>query len=213
MLYRIPAGRQRQSRVRPRLELPELVTQYAVRETECGTGRWQSAYNGHMKFRSSGVDGPEEPIAGPPQSQRSIARVRVCLDDRIESLPITHLVDVVEDALSCPVQSAVKRPLPSASQQPKTCRSTDELSVRMGCQQSGVQPAKPWGFVRRSRIGLPRSARPTEARSRPFRWRGTPPPDGHVLATPAAGGESCRTTAADTPHQCPPGNDERAEAV
>ena len=53
--------------------------------------------------------GAEESIAGTPHSQRSIARIRVQLDDRLESFPITHLVDVVEDALSTPVQTAVKR--------------------------------------------------------------------------------------------------------
>ena len=53
--------------------------------------------------------GAEESIAGTPHSQRSIARLRVRLDDRLESFPITHLVDVVEDALSTPVQTAVKR--------------------------------------------------------------------------------------------------------
>ena len=53
--------------------------------------------------------GAEESIAGTPHSQRSIARIRVRLDDTLESFPITHLVDEVEDALATPVQTAVKR--------------------------------------------------------------------------------------------------------
>ena len=53
--------------------------------------------------------GTEEAIAGTPHGQRSIARVRVCLDDTLAAFPITALVSDVEGALSTPVQTAVKR--------------------------------------------------------------------------------------------------------
>ena len=53
--------------------------------------------------------GTEEAIAGTPHGQRSIAKVRVRLDDTLTSFPITDLVSDVEDALSTPVQTAVKR--------------------------------------------------------------------------------------------------------
>ena len=51
----------------------------------------------------------EQAIAGTPHAQRSIARLRVRLDDTLETFPITSLVDAVEDVLATPVQTAVKR--------------------------------------------------------------------------------------------------------
>ena len=53
--------------------------------------------------------GAEEAIAGTPHAQRSIANVRVRLDDTLAAFPITALVDDVEAALATPVQTAVKR--------------------------------------------------------------------------------------------------------
>lgn len=53
--------------------------------------------------------GTEEAIAGTPHGQRSIARVRLRLDDTLPTFPVTALVSDVEDALSTPVQTAVKR--------------------------------------------------------------------------------------------------------
>ena len=53
--------------------------------------------------------GTEQAIAGTPHGQRSIAKVRVRLDDTLTSFPITALVSDVEGALSTPVQTAVKR--------------------------------------------------------------------------------------------------------
>ncbi len=53
--------------------------------------------------------GTEEGISATPHSQRSVAQVRVKLDDSLTALPISHLIDEVEDALQTPVQAAVKR--------------------------------------------------------------------------------------------------------
>ena len=53
--------------------------------------------------------GTEDAIAGTPHAQRSIARLRVRLDDRLATFPITALVDAVENTLATPVQTAVKR--------------------------------------------------------------------------------------------------------
>ena len=53
--------------------------------------------------------GTEQAIAGTPHAQRSIARLRVHLDDALTTFPITSLVNAVEDVLATPVQTAVKR--------------------------------------------------------------------------------------------------------
>ena len=53
--------------------------------------------------------GSEEAFVATPHAQRSIARVLVKFDDRLEHFPITELVDAVEDAVQTPVQTAVKR--------------------------------------------------------------------------------------------------------
>ena len=53
--------------------------------------------------------GTEDAIAGTPHAQRSIAHLRVRLDDRLQSFPLTALVDAVEQVLATPVQTAVKR--------------------------------------------------------------------------------------------------------
>ena len=53
--------------------------------------------------------GTERAIAGTPHGQRSIAKVRVRLDDTLTAFPITDLVTDIERALSTPVQTAVKR--------------------------------------------------------------------------------------------------------
>lgn len=53
--------------------------------------------------------GNEDAIAGTPHAQRSIAQLRVRLDDTVTSFPLTALIDDVEATLATPVQTAVKR--------------------------------------------------------------------------------------------------------
>lgn len=51
----------------------------------------------------------ERGIVATPHSQRSIAVVKVKLRENVESLPIDELIDLIEDCLKTPVQTAVKR--------------------------------------------------------------------------------------------------------
>lgn len=53
--------------------------------------------------------GTKEGISATPHSQRSLAQVRVKLDKSVDGLPISALIDRIEDALQTPVQAAVKR--------------------------------------------------------------------------------------------------------
>jgi len=53
--------------------------------------------------------GTTEGISATPHSQRSIAQIRVRLSDAVKDIPISALIDKVEDALATPVQAAVKR--------------------------------------------------------------------------------------------------------
>lgn len=54
--------------------------------------------------------GTEQGIVATPHSQRSIAQVKVLLDHSVEkALPITALINTIEEALQTPVQTAVKR--------------------------------------------------------------------------------------------------------
>lgn len=53
--------------------------------------------------------GSEAGLVATPHAQRSRADVRVRLDDGLATLPITDLVERVEQALGTPVQTAVKR--------------------------------------------------------------------------------------------------------
>lgn len=53
--------------------------------------------------------GKAEGISATPHSQRSVAQVRVKLDNNLTELPISRLIDEIEDALQTPVQAAVKR--------------------------------------------------------------------------------------------------------
>ncbi len=53
--------------------------------------------------------GSEQGIVATPHSQRSTAHLLVRLADRLETFPITELVDEVEAVLKTPVQTAVKR--------------------------------------------------------------------------------------------------------
>ena len=53
--------------------------------------------------------GTTEGISATPHSQRSIAQVRVKLQNDVADMPISRLIDQIEDALSTPVQAAVKR--------------------------------------------------------------------------------------------------------
>ncbi len=53
--------------------------------------------------------GTTDGIVATPHSQRSIAEVKVKLNNNISNFPITDLVDLIEGALQTPVQAAVKR--------------------------------------------------------------------------------------------------------
>ncbi len=53
--------------------------------------------------------GTTEGIVATPHSQRSIAEVKVKLNNNIKYFPITDLVNMIEGALKTPVQAAVKR--------------------------------------------------------------------------------------------------------
>ena len=53
--------------------------------------------------------GTTEGIVATPHSQRSVAEVKVKLNDTVNDFPITELVDLIEDSLQTPVQAAVKR--------------------------------------------------------------------------------------------------------
>ena len=48
-------------------------------------------------------------ISATPHSQRSVAQIRVKLNESVDDLPISRLIDQIEDALQTPVQAAVKR--------------------------------------------------------------------------------------------------------
>jgi GTP cyclohydrolase I len=48
-------------------------------------------------------------IVATPHSQRSLAQVRVRLDDRSTAFPVSELIDTLEKGLATPVQTAVKR--------------------------------------------------------------------------------------------------------
>ena len=70
-----------------------------------------------QKFADSELDidvvrewlGTTEGIVATPHSQRSVAEVKVKLNNSISDFPITDLVDLIEDSLQTPVQAAVKR--------------------------------------------------------------------------------------------------------
>jgi len=53
--------------------------------------------------------GTTEGIIATPHSQRSVAEVKVKLNNHSSDFPITDLVDLIEGALKTPVQAAVKR--------------------------------------------------------------------------------------------------------
>lgn len=53
--------------------------------------------------------GTTQGISATPHSQRSIAQVRVKLAEKVRNLPITSLIDRIENALQTPVQATVKR--------------------------------------------------------------------------------------------------------
>ena len=53
--------------------------------------------------------GTEEAIAGTPHAQRSLAQLRVRIDDTATSFPLTALIGEAESTLATPVQTAVKR--------------------------------------------------------------------------------------------------------
>jgi GTP cyclohydrolase I len=53
--------------------------------------------------------GTSEGIMATPHSQRSIAEVKVKLDESVDAFPILALIDRIEESLQTPVQAAVKR--------------------------------------------------------------------------------------------------------
>ena len=53
--------------------------------------------------------GTTEGIMATPHSQRSVAEVKVKLNESVNNFPITDLVDAIENSLKTPVQAAVKR--------------------------------------------------------------------------------------------------------
>jgi len=53
--------------------------------------------------------GTTEGIIATPHSQRSVAEIKVKLNQSSEEFPITDIVDLIENALQTPVQAAVKR--------------------------------------------------------------------------------------------------------
>lgn len=53
--------------------------------------------------------GTSEGIVATPHSQRSIAEIKVKLNESVDYFPITDVVDTIETALQTPVQAAVKR--------------------------------------------------------------------------------------------------------
>ena len=74
--------------------------------------RFEDDFGARGNVRTSEVKawlGTEDAMAGTPHAQRSIARVRVLLDDTVPGFPLTALVDAVEGTLETPVQTAVKR--------------------------------------------------------------------------------------------------------
>ena len=74
--------------------------------------RFEEDFGAEGSVRASEVKawlGTEDAMAGTPHAQRSIARVRVLLDDTVPGFPLTALVDAVEATLETPVQTAVKR--------------------------------------------------------------------------------------------------------
>lgn len=53
--------------------------------------------------------GTTQGVSATPHSQRSVAQVKVKLSEKIRQLPLTSLIDRIENALQTPVQAAVKR--------------------------------------------------------------------------------------------------------
>ena len=53
--------------------------------------------------------GTTDGISATPHSQRSVAQIRVKLNEKVDELPISRLIDQIENALQTPVQAAVKR--------------------------------------------------------------------------------------------------------
>ena len=53
--------------------------------------------------------GSTEGIVATPHSQRSVAEIKVKLNNSVADFPITDIVNLIEDALQTPVQAAVKR--------------------------------------------------------------------------------------------------------
>lgn len=69
-------------------------------------------FNGRADISVDEVEGwlrSEKGTFATPHSQRSTAHVVVRLDESVEQFPISEVVDVIEDALQTPVQTAVKR--------------------------------------------------------------------------------------------------------
>lgn len=69
-------------------------------------------FNAQEKIKLDDVHawlGTTEGIVATPHSQRSVAEIKVLLNEKSKDFPITDLVDLVENSLKTPVQAAVKR--------------------------------------------------------------------------------------------------------
>ena len=68
---------------------------------------WESGSHGASEVRR--WLGREPGVVETPHSQRRVAPVLTRLTNDTSDLPLTHLIDLVEEALQTPVQTAVKR--------------------------------------------------------------------------------------------------------
>ena len=75
-------------------------------------GAFEDAFHGSEQLSFETVRawlGTEDGIVATPHSQRSVASIRVRLNDGAAEFPIETLIDTAERALATPVQTAVKR--------------------------------------------------------------------------------------------------------
>jgi len=69
-------------------------------------------FAGHAQVNAEQVKdwlGTTQGIVATPHSQRSIAEIKVQLNNKVADFPVIALIDAIEDALQTPVQAAVKR--------------------------------------------------------------------------------------------------------
>jgi len=69
-------------------------------------------FAGHAQVNAELVKdwlGTTQGIVATPHSQRSVAEIKVQLNNKVADFPVIALIDAIEDALQTPVQAAVKR--------------------------------------------------------------------------------------------------------